>query len=82
MEARLLPADEQNSSPQPIVLDSGLRFRSDSKLLSNWIAGTGRQPVIFTKVSNDDSSHIERVSFLEKCGAIIKQVPNENGIDR
>ena len=80
-QARLLPAGEHHRSPQPIILDSELRFRTNSKLLSNWNAGTGRQPVIFTRPSEvtDDSQHEERRLILENSGAIVKTVPLENG---
>lgn len=74
--ARLLPPEDGGQDiPLPVVLDTRLRFRLDSKLLANYKTGKGRQPTIFTSAEalKSDSTMEERRKQLEAEG--VKVIP-------
>lgn len=82
MIARLLPVEDGGQSiPLPIILDSNLRFRLDSKLLDNYKAGKGRQPTIFTAAErcNGDEQFEGRRKHLEDEGANIIPIASHDG---
>ena len=43
----------------PVILESNLRFRLDSKLVRNFKSGSGKQPIIFTALENSKNSEWE-----------------------
>lgn len=65
LNARLLSRPPPMSQlPRPVVLDSNLRIPIDSKLIRNYQAGVGRQPLLLA--SND--ADIDRSKLLEGVG--------------
>ncbi|KAJ2932794.1 hypothetical protein H1R20_g4297, partial [Candolleomyces eurysporus] len=77
LNTRLLNGAHDN--PQPIVLDTSLRFPLNAKLLANYAAGTGEQPWIVSSTSLDPG-WLERKSALEQAGARIIEVPDTRDI--
>ena len=78
--ARLLPAGTAN--PVPIILDSNLKLNPESKLMLNYRSGTGRQPLIFTKIRSSDDIDPEynnRQKLLERNGAKIYYIESNDG---
>lgn len=74
LNARLLSQPPPVSQlPRPIVLDSSLRMPADSKLIRNYNAGVGRQPLVLA--SNAASAGRRKV--LEDAGVEIIQVSHE-----
>lgn len=71
LNARLLYAPPPVSRlPRPVVLDSKLRMPVDCKLIRNYAAGIGRQPLVLTL----DSAHPDRRTQLELAGVDVIQV--------
>lgn len=80
LAARLLPTGTAN--PLPVIMDSSLRFRTDSKLLVNYRFQKGRQPLIITKARenyDDDPEYLARRSQLEASGAKICDITEKDG---
>jgi len=74
LNTRLLdPPNVQN--PQPIVLDTHLRFPPSAKLLANHASGVGKQPWIVS-VSSPDPLWLDRRLTLEAAGARIILLPD------
>ncbi|KAH6917017.1 riboflavin-specific deaminase [Coprinopsis sp. MPI-PUGE-AT-0042] len=67
LNTRLLPPTEQKN-PQPIVLDTHLRLPPNCKLIQNYAAGSGLQPWLLSKGSENADWHNRRRS-LEAAGA-------------
>ncbi|TDL28068.1 bacterial bifunctional deaminase-reductase [Rickenella mellea] len=80
LNVRLLPPEGNHIAPQPIILDSTLRFQPSSKLLKNFRAKQGRQPWIVTKYhENPPAEYVERKQTLEAEGAVIIPVEGSGG---
>ncbi|KAF5323399.1 hypothetical protein D9611_005625 [Ephemerocybe angulata] len=79
LNTRLLHGDPEN--PQPIVLDTHLRFPIDAKLIKNYAAGTGKQPWIVT-ATNEDQLWLDRKAALEAAGARIIEVLDTRNISQ
>ncbi len=82
LKARLLPPKEGQRAPVPIVLDSELRFRLDSKLAENFKSGKGERPIIITRKKikdSDDPIWDLRKRTLEAAGLLVIEVPIEQG---
>ena len=81
--ARLLsPDDGGKNIPLPIVLDAQLRFRPESKLCANYKADSGRQPTVFTALSNvGDVEWARRRDVLEENGVKVIAIPSISGMD-
>lgn len=64
------------SLPRPIVLDASLRTPTDAKILANYAAKTGKQPIIVTSAGGVGASEgwAERHAALEAAGAQIVEV--------
>lgn len=71
LNTRLLEGTHEN--PQPIVLDTHLRFPLDARLLENYRAGTGKQPWIVSIPSSDEEVLSRKVA-LEAAGARIIEI--------
>lgn len=55
--ARLLPEiPPREAQPQPIILDSKLRTPPDCRLISNWKAGAGKQPIVLHSSEASESN--------------------------
>lgn len=66
LNARLLSRPPDVSDlPRPVVLDSGLRMPLDCKLIRNYRAGLGRQPLVLSSISASE----ERGRELQAAGA-------------
>ncbi|TEB38846.1 bacterial bifunctional deaminase-reductase [Coprinellus micaceus] len=77
LNTRLIQGDPEN--PQPIVLDTHLRFPIDAKLLQNYATGHGKQPWIITQTS-EDQLWLDRKQSLEGLGARIVDLPSTRDI--
>lgn len=77
LNTRLLSGDPP--TPQPIVLDTHLRFPLDAKLLRNYREGRGMQPWIFTQTSQEQL-WLDRKQALEAAGARIVDLPSTRDI--
>ncbi|RXW24034.1 hypothetical protein EST38_g1798 [Candolleomyces aberdarensis] len=77
LNTRLL--DGVHDNPQPIVLDTSLRFPLNAKLLANYAAGNGKQPWIISS-TNLDRGWLDRKTGLEQAGARIIEVPDTRDI--
>lgn len=77
LNTRLLQGDPDN--PQPIVLDTHLRFPLDAKLLKNYEAGHGKQPWILSQTSQEQL-WLDRKHALEAAGARIVDLPSTRDI--
>ncbi|KIY69713.1 bacterial bifunctional deaminase-reductase [Cylindrobasidium torrendii FP15055 ss-10] len=71
LNVRLLPSG--NSLPQPVILDTSLRFKTDSKLLNNYRDGTGKQPWLICSTG----VHPDRVQELENAGAKVIAIASQ-----
>jgi 2,5-diamino-6-(ribosylamino)-4(3H)-pyrimidinone 5'-phosphate reductase len=86
MLARHLPPLQGGNTyplPQPVILDTNLRFSLSCKLLKNYAAGAGRQPLIVCSSIAEDSSKASRRRALEDAGAkvlVINDAPMNGGI--
>ena len=79
LNTRLLDGTFDN--PQPIVLDTSLRFPLSAKLLANYAAGAGKQPWIVSSPSPGlDRAWLDRKAALEQAGARIVEVPDTRDI--
>lgn len=74
LSARLLPnPPPAEKQPQPIVLDTHLRTPPDARLLTNYKAGGGRQPII---LCSQTKAKEELRSALEAAGALVVPLPS------
>lgn len=77
LNTRLIDGDPH--SPQPIVLDTHLRFPLHAKLLKNHADGLGKQPWIISQTSQDPA-WLDRKLALEGLGARIVDLPSTRDI--
>lgn len=67
--------------PQPVILDTHLRFSPSAKLLKNLAAGTGKQPWLVCAAESEDAGYTERKRVLEAAGARVLAVKNASASD-
>ncbi|CAO1638463.1 unnamed protein product [Sympodiomycopsis kandeliae] len=72
LSARLIPHSiPVSDQPRPIILDSSLRTPLSCKLITNFLNGTGRQPLILTtETSDDDVDKSSRMNSLITKGSV------------
>lgn len=70
----LPPRDAPYSLPQPIIMDTSLRFRPTCKLLKNYRQGTGKQPWLVCSDSFTEQM-LQRRQVLEEAGAKVIPIP-------
>lgn len=68
-------------APTPVVLDSQLRFRCDSKLALNYLNKTGQRPIIVTRMEDateNDDGWVSRRQVLLSLGMVVVGVATDH----